>query len=81
MTKYEFASAVFRRLPLLAEPDDGSVIEGLIYEFQNAGWTVSETASYLLCTEECNPDLSEQVALDRMKQIMENVSKRLGLTK
>ena len=53
-------------------------IEKLKQHLIDDEWTENEVQRFLNYTEEMNPDLKEEVALKHMKQIVSQVSARLG---
>lgn len=49
--------------------NDWSQLEATAERLLSDGWSALDVRTYLRCTEELNPELSEQVALARMSQI------------
>ena len=67
-----------RLQPLLSHIEDAEDRSLLIAEIQrkeDAGWTWDDAFSYITCSEEYNPNLSEEVALSRMSYLERKYNK------
>lgn len=79
MTEEEtYIENVFTRLARISfiEPNDIKSIKQGIADCFFYGFTEANAVKWSRCTEEVNPDLAEDVALRRMKQISEEATTR-----
>lgn len=79
MTKQEFIDAVWQRVRVAS--DEPAETEGMLRDdtgrLFERGFTISDAVAYLHCVEHVSPDLPEDVALERMKQIEDRRSRRV----
>ena len=65
---------IFPQLALLSD-DVRKAMEHQINDRIRRGWTVADINNWVNCTEEINPDLSEDRALGIMKRISDKYKK------
>lgn len=70
----EFVQRVFKKLPVLAA-EYKEQNEHLIRQRFQKGWSFEDVIAWERCTEEVNPDLDEEVALNRMAVIEKKYEK------
>lgn len=61
--------------------DDADSVKGGIKKHLKAGWTRAEIVAFMRNMEEVNPDMDEDKALKRMKEIRDKVEARLAAEK
>lgn len=66
------------RLGALQEKLGTKEIDQLIQRLIDDGWNDSEIYRYCRWTEEANPEVSEEIALSRMRLVADAVKERLG---
>ena len=67
-----------RRLEALQERLGTKDIDQLIQRLIDDEWNDSEICRYCRLTEELNPEISEDLALSRMRLVADSVKERLG---
>lgn len=70
-----FLDAVRGGLPAVQD-EDTSFNDGIIFDLYNKDFTVREAQAYCMCMEEFNPELAEDIALERMANIHNAVMAR-----
>lgn len=69
LTQDEFVKKVLDRIGTLPDPNDiGTITEHAIECFQEE-FSINDAVAVIRCREEVSPDLDEDVALKRMKEI------------
>lgn len=68
MTKQEFITAVVHRLPPIPA-ESAETFSFTISRQYSRGFSIDDCVAWHLCTEELNPDLSEDTALRRMQAL------------
>ena len=71
----EFTKEVMSKLPAIPEERDYTATESGCRRLYEDGFTVNQAVRFCLCTEEVDHDLDEDIALKRMHNIYEEVSK------
>lgn len=69
LDKSEYVALVWSRIKQVPNPDDIDGLKRDIAELYDDGFSADDAYSYIRCREEINPDLAEEIALKRMKQI------------
>ncbi len=73
MTLEEFSKKVLRSLPSLTDSHDLEMMEKhTLPELFKKNFRVVDAIAYCNCCEEVNPDMDEDVALLRMKLLMDS---------
>lgn len=69
----QFKAAVWRCLPVVTDQLDVECTNRCIEQYHEQGWTIADTADFCRCLEHVNPELDEDVALNRMSRIIDRV--------
>ena len=69
MTLEEYTEAVLAKLPAIPEAFDLEATKRQIVECYGDGFPIIGAVSYCKCLEHVNPELSEDLALRRMKEL------------
>ena len=60
---------ILDKIPDTIDPQDKFLAERLAKKFLNDGWSVTDIVNFIMCIENFNPELDENIALSRMAAI------------
>lgn len=64
---------VMRRLPTIADERDREIVEITVRRNLERGWPIDEIVAFCRCLEHVDPMLPEELALARMRQVLDRV--------